>query len=307
MSQQHSNTTRRALLRAAPAAGAGLLAAGTTVNAVAAATADAELLELGRRMDALTAEYWRIQELDAPWREAYNALVDDFRRRHKEGLAPDGAAFLDEMKAIEDRYRQQNPSTNDMTDAMDKPSRRIMELPAFTPAGLAVKARATAFACDHFYREEELHDADWDHQHVRTLIDGVLAMAGQPPIVMPYAKRPSQVDPALAVAIRFLEAETAYGKALERRQQDERLTDQDCSDDAILDAVDIAMDAADDARQALFRAKPTTVLGVAALLEALAHNDDCELPIEMYVNADAGKSVNDFMRQLATVLREAST
>jgi hypothetical protein len=173
-------------------------------------------------------------------------MVEDFRRRHKEGLAPDGAAFFAEMKEIEDRYRQTNPSADDLTDAMDEPSRKIMASPTFTLAGLAVKARATAFACSHFYRVE-LHDADWDHQHVRTLIDGVLAMAGQPPIVMPYAKRPSPVDPALAVAIRYLDAEKAYGKALERRQHDERLTDQDCSDDAILDAVDAAMDAADDA------------------------------------------------------------
>jgi hypothetical protein len=55
-----------------------------------------------------------------------------------------------------------------------------------------------------------------------------------------------------------------------------------------------------------FRAEPTSVLGVAALLEAVAHNDDCESPIAMYVNADAGKTVNDFLRQLAAVLREAS-
>jgi hypothetical protein len=110
----------------------------------------------------------------------------------------------------------------------------------------------------------------------------------------------------LAVAICYLDAEKAYGKALERRQQDERLTNQDCSDAAILDAVDTAMDAADDARQALFRAEPTTILGVAALLESLAHDGDCESPIEMYVNADAGKTVNDFLRALATVLREAS-
>jgi hypothetical protein len=209
------------------------------------------------------------------------------------------------MKAMEDRYRQNNPSANDITDAMDKPSRRIMALPAFTPAGLDVKGRATAFACDHFYRAEELHDADWDHQHVRTLIDGVLAMAGQPPIVMPYAKRPSQVDPALAVAIRFLEAETAYGKALERRQHEETVGRE--ASDATCAAGDAAMRTADAARSALLGAEPTTVLGVAALLGALAHNDDSASPIEMYVNADAGKTVNDFLRKLAAVLREATS
>jgi hypothetical protein len=65
------------------------------------------------------------------------------------------------------------------------------------------------------------------------------------------------------------------------------------------------MHAADAARSALYGAERTTILGVAALLEALALNEDSESPIEMYVNADAGKTVNDFMRQLAGVLREA--
>jgi hypothetical protein len=139
---------------------------------------------------------------------------------------------------------------------------------------------------------------------VRTLIDGVLAMAGQPPIVMPYTKRPSQVDPALAVAIRYLDAEKAYGKALDRRAHEKTLGRE--ASDATYAAGDAAMHAADAARRAIFGAEPTTILGVAALLEALAHNDDCESPIEMYVNADAGKTVNDFLRQLAAVLREAS-
>jgi hypothetical protein len=42
--------TRRALLAGAPAVAAGGLAAGAAVNAVAAATMDGELLELGRTM-----------------------------------------------------------------------------------------------------------------------------------------------------------------------------------------------------------------------------------------------------------------
>jgi hypothetical protein len=275
---------------------------------VAAATADAELLELGRRMDALTAEYWRIHELDAPWREAYNALVDDFRRRHKEGLTPDSAAFLAEMKDIEDRYRQNNPSADDMTDAMNEPSRKIMALPAFTPAGLAVKARAAAFACSHFYREE-FHDADWDHMHVRTLIDATLVMAGQRPIGTDdglYAPAsPPEIDPALAVAIRDLDAEKAYGKALERSAHEEMVGP--AASDATCAAGHAAMPAADAARSALFGAEPTTILGVAALLEALAQNDDCESPIEMHVNADDGETVTDFIRKLAAVLREAPT
>jgi hypothetical protein len=42
------------------------------------------------------------------------------------------------------------------------------------------------------------------------------------------------------------------------------------------------------------------------LLEALAKNDDGESSIERAINADNGGKVNDFLRQLAAVLREAS-
>jgi hypothetical protein len=38
------------------------------------------------------------------------------------------------------------------------------------------------------------------------------------------------------------------------------------------------------ARKGLFRAEPTSVLGVAALLETLAYNDEGDSPIEMYIN-----------------------
>jgi hypothetical protein len=41
------------------------------------------------------------------------------------------------------------------------------------------------------------------------------------------------------------------------------------------------------------------------LLEALAYNDEGDSPIEMYINS-ACEPVNDFMRELAAVLREAA-
>jgi hypothetical protein len=47
--------------------------------------------------------------------------------------------------------------------------------------------------------------------------------------------------------------------------------------------------------------------GFAALLDALAYNDDGESPIEMYINSAACETVNDFMRELAAVLREATS
>jgi hypothetical protein len=177
-------------------------------------------------------------------------------------------------------------SAADITDAMDEPARKIMALPAVTIAGLAVKAKAAAFACSHFYRAERLRDADWDHQHVRTLIDAVLVMAGHPPISSPEAEaQPDTIDPALIVALRFLDASKAYDKASE--------SGEDSSDaHATLRA----------ARRALFHAEPATVGGVAALLTALANNDTDESPIKIMVNGDAADTVNDFIRRLAAVL-----
>jgi hypothetical protein len=44
-----------------------------------------------------------------------------------------------------------------------------MALPAFTLAGLAVKARLARFACSHFYDEPD-GNADWDKLVARRLI-----------------------------------------------------------------------------------------------------------------------------------------
>jgi hypothetical protein len=60
------------------------------------------------------------------------------------------------------------------------------------------------------------------------------------------------------------------------------------------------------AHNALYRAEPTTVLGVIALLEALAENDTSESSIERAINADNGNKVNDFLRHLAAVLRDVA-
>jgi hypothetical protein len=99
----------------------------------------------------------------------------------------------------------------------------MMALPAFTPAGLAVKARAAAFACSHFYRAE-LRDADWDHQHVRTLIDGVLGLAGEPLIEMPGEEQPTLIDPAFPVVYRLHAADKTFDAVLTDNRTVQRST-----------------------------------------------------------------------------------
>jgi hypothetical protein len=112
-------------------------------------------------------------------------------------------------------------------------------------------------------------------------------------------------DPAIAVAEQFVIAEKAYEEALNRRANSEKLGRE--ASDEVRAAADAAMDADEVARRALFRAEPTSVLGVAALLEALAYNDEGDSPIEMHINSGACEPVNDFMRELAAVLRQASS
>jgi hypothetical protein len=74
---------------------------------------------------------------------------------------------------IELEYPVASPTCDEVTNAMDRPMCRIMELSAKTTAGLAVKARVARFACEHFWHESD-EDADWDHKMARKLIDAVL-------------------------------------------------------------------------------------------------------------------------------------
>lgn len=83
-----------------------------------------------------------------------------------------GAKF-DALEAVFQAERQREREHLDLiSDDMDVPMRAIMRLPAKTPAGLAVKARAARFACEHYWGKAA--DADWDHLNARALIDAVL-------------------------------------------------------------------------------------------------------------------------------------
>lgn len=96
------------------------------------------------------------------------ALADDADRE----LLDWGAKF-DALEAVFQAERQREREHLDLiSDDMDVPMRAIMRLPAKTPAGLAVKARAARFACEHYWGKAA--DADWDHLNARALIDAVL-------------------------------------------------------------------------------------------------------------------------------------
>jgi hypothetical protein len=52
-----------------------------------------------------------------------------------------------------------------------------MALPAYTLAGLAVKARTAAFECYHLW-DETYDGCDWDTLHARSLIAAALLLVG---------------------------------------------------------------------------------------------------------------------------------
>jgi hypothetical protein len=65
------------------------------------------------------------------------------------------------------------PSVDDITDMMDPYMRKIMALPARTPAGLAVKARVAEWVCSNYWDEPD-DNCDW----ARKLIEAMLATGG---------------------------------------------------------------------------------------------------------------------------------
>jgi hypothetical protein len=168
-------TSRRALLARAPAAAALALAVPVSTFAGGVGGDDAELLALGERFDWLAAEEERIFQLEAPYWAAHHRLIVEM---HAEGRCHRNEEWAERFQTIE-KFRPPGPSSADITGEMDAPTRRIMALPAYTVAGLAVKARATAYACGHM-DNSDFASADWDHMHVRMLVAAVLTMAGQP-------------------------------------------------------------------------------------------------------------------------------
>jgi hypothetical protein len=106
---------------------------------------DAALLTLQKRFDALTAE-----------------LNADVERLHEE---IGGGALMRRVEAILAR--------------LDLIERAIMETPAFTLAGLGVKARHAAYVLSQHW-EAPIDRIDWDARAIRLLIEAVCQVARIP-------------------------------------------------------------------------------------------------------------------------------
>jgi len=132
---------------------------------------DQELIELGRRFDVLERQFHETDEKMGPKNDALVRIL-------RETAGPRSDEDYNEIwRRLDQEFGPDpEPSCDDLSNAIGPLERAIMALPAFTFAGLGVKARIARFECSHFYDETD-DDADWDHWIARELISSVLAAA----------------------------------------------------------------------------------------------------------------------------------
>jgi hypothetical protein len=202
-----TTTSRRALLAGAPSIAAVALTAGAAVNCLAAAratssAADAELLSVGAQFDAIYSSFTDLLAEMKPLREECDRRLEPFLGamilgdRDVDIVAPSDE--IEKELGLDECHLRLDA----INEAMDAAVRRIIELPASTLPGLAVKARMAATKCRHFWRapEEEL---DYDNRAARALIESVLATAGSILPLMPG--RASEPDEAAEKDYRDVE------------------------------------------------------------------------------------------------------
>jgi hypothetical protein len=133
---------------------------------------DAELVALGRRFEALSAE------LEALQKEA-DKLSDLAQRGER---LKDEAMISSSIERIEAVLR-----------LLDPIERAIIAKPAITVAGLGVKARHAAHVLSHYWTGSA-ERLDWDERTVRLLIESTCTVAGIG--LLPSQQRDSKYDEA---------------------------------------------------------------------------------------------------------------
>jgi hypothetical protein len=185
----HENTrlTRRAAMVAGLAA-----AAVPAVPALATASGDARLLELGRKFEPLFAKYLTF------W-PAYKAVWDRVEERKRAEVHPSPeewsnlepgtyesrvAGILEAIERINkeegfDKLSDEHDALCESAGGIDQLTDEIVKTPATTLAGLAVKARAACMVF-HSYWDGPRNKMDIDEHLVRELVDGICRLAGAP-------------------------------------------------------------------------------------------------------------------------------
>jgi hypothetical protein len=162
-------TSRRSFLAAAAVAGA------IVAPKIAAAEShpDAELIELGKKMD----EHYRRLEIA----EAKNRpLLKEIERRVEQWKAENPSHKVIEQFEARARIREEMnfAPVDDMIGEIDPIARDIMAIPAATIVGLSVKARLAKAEIADFWKDSD-EDATWDALLMRNLCDAVIDMAAR--------------------------------------------------------------------------------------------------------------------------------
>ena len=170
---------RRRLL-AGLAAGSATVA-GATGAAVALppdVSADAELIALGRDLDERVAAWNAYRPTYRAAGEARAAAVQDYGPWFRQAKAAGGqAAWWREWRRITGHHDAPIAHGNALSEAVDVPAARIMALTPRTLAGIAVQARAVAWA---FAPLDEVapEDMDYPDEMFARLAANIAALAG---------------------------------------------------------------------------------------------------------------------------------
>jgi hypothetical protein len=252
-------------------------------------TDDHELLWLGERLDALLPELTDSQlasfaAVDAADEEAW-------RRAGLTGGEGEGDPLTEEeharlwgmMKVVRAELGTDNAirTCDEVWGRADAIHRAIIARPAQTLRGVAVKARAAAVLVVDQLWDKPARDLDWDDEVVRKLVESICDAAAMP---LPYgfiksAPRGAPVDPVFAVIGEHRAAQEALDAAGHL---------PDAGDKRAWDRADRRAMAAE---LPLFATEPTTIAGVAALLE--------------YVGSDAHPTLGSDGDEVPTVLSYA--
>jgi hypothetical protein len=170
--------SRRKLLASAPAVAAVGMPAVASALSGFPGDPDAELLALGAELDAFYPEYLTSGTAanaasETAWIEAERSL--GFKR--EDDVTPE---LLETMFGVREKSGAEAIIDKDqaITGHVDEIHRKIIELPAHTLAGIAVKARAGAMLMLSDLWSEPAIDMDYDKFVMRRLIESILESAG---------------------------------------------------------------------------------------------------------------------------------
>lgn len=140
--------------------------------------ADLELLALGREHERMAQQFKAAHQRLAPLNTELNRRLGEWRAtaavRTDDEIIKARQRISDELGIS--RIAERGEHTDDIANVMDPIARAIMEMPATTLGGLAVKAKVAAFNASGLW-DDPAEDCDWDTYCLRKLIEDVLQAA----------------------------------------------------------------------------------------------------------------------------------